>query len=164
MSWRIADSIQSARIREALYILSGPVIDINESNSCQLSNEIELCMRRQLATNGFESGTRDVCLRVMSQLLNTLYDYSCISECKQLRTYALASSRLAWTCLANEPPLVLDTIQPSQMYMEFRRDVHTRHPASPNPEGNRIVGVVWPGLRQGNLQGASLYRAVVLTA
>ncbi|XP_015126122.1 uncharacterized protein LOC107047800 [Diachasma alloeum] len=165
LSWRIADSIQSGRKREASYILSGPVID-NDSHSCQLSDDIELCMRRQLATTGFQSGTNDVCLRVMSQLANTLYDYPCIGKCKQLRNYCLASSRLAWACLAREQPLVLDTGEQRKRFMdiEYRREVHTRHPASPSPEGKRIVGVVWPGLRQTSLQGPCLYRAVVLTA
>lgn len=141
-------------------------MDLNNER-CQLSNEIEVCMKRQLATSGLESGTRQVALRVMAQLQSTLYDYPCLGECKELRSYAIASSHLAWICLARDSPLVLDTVEARQnrfTSVEFRRELYARHRASPNPEGKRVVGVVWPGLRQGNLQGPCLYRAVVLTS
>ncbi|XP_034939668.1 uncharacterized protein [Chelonus insularis] len=165
LSWRIADSIQTARKHEAADILSGPD-DPDDPNRRQLSDEIEVCMRRQLATSGFESGTRQVALRIMDQLKNTLYDYPCLETCEELQSYALSCARLAWACLARETPLVLDTIEPRQRFapVEFRREFHARHHSSPNSQGKRIVGVVWPGLRQANLQGTCLYRAVVLTA
>lgn len=165
MSWRIADSIQTSRKREAAEILSGP-IDINDPNRCQLSKDIEVCMRRQLATSGLESGTREVALRVMAQLDNTLYDYPFLGRCKELKNYAIATAQLAWVCLARDTRLLLDTVESRQRFttIEFKRELHARHYASPNPEGKRIIGVVWPGLRQGNLQGPCLYRAVVFTA
>ncbi|KAK0094422.1 hypothetical protein PV326_010925 [Microctonus aethiopoides] len=165
LSWRIADSIQTSRKREAAEILSGP-IDINDPNRCQLSKDIEVCMRRQLATSGLESGTREVALRVMAQLDNTLYDYPFLGRCKELKNYAIATAQLAWVCLARDTRLLLDTVESRQRFttIEFERELHARHYASPNPEGKRIIGVVWPGLRQGNLQGPCLYRAVVFTA
>ncbi|XP_044581767.1 uncharacterized protein LOC123263230 [Cotesia glomerata] len=162
LSWRIADSIQSARKLEAVEILSGAESSIPE---LKLSLDIEACMRRQLATFGYSTGTREVASRVMDQLKRTLYDYPCIESCPELVTYTLESGHLAWACLSHETPLILDTVEPRGRFEPvFDRELHSRHHGSPNPKGTRISGVVWPGLRIKSLQGPCLYRAVVLTS
>ncbi|XP_008552372.1 uncharacterized protein LOC103574651 [Microplitis demolitor] len=167
LSWRIADSIQSSRKHEAVEILSGAESALAEEQGLILSLDVEACMRRQLATAGYSTGTRQVASRVMDQLRTTLYDYPCIENCKELKNYALESAHLAWSCLAHDTPLIIDTVESSRVRLsldvEFRRELHSRHHTSPNPMGKKIVGVIWPGLRQTNLQGPCLYRAVVLT-
>lgn len=121
--------------------------------------ELEECIKRQLATSGAQTGCREVAEQVVNQLERTLYDFPCLRDCTEVKSYAIACSSLAWACLARSTPLVLDVAQ----NLEFRREVHVRHHSSLNPHGTRIRSVLWPGLREG-YQGPCLHRAVVLTS
>ncbi|XP_029172287.1 uncharacterized protein LOC114941462 [Nylanderia fulva] len=154
LSWRLAGMVQTSRRLEALKILNGAAA----SQSSATSPELEECIKRQLATSGAKTGSREVAEQVVSQLERTLYDFPCLRSCAEVKSYATACSTLAWACLARSTPLVLDVAQS----LEFRREVHVRHHASPNPHGTRIRSVLWPGLREG-CQGPCLHRAVVMT-
>ncbi|XP_061941884.1 uncharacterized protein LOC108000270 isoform X1 [Apis cerana] len=153
LSWRLAGMIQTSRYLEAVKILNGT------STTAQTTPELEECVKRQLATSGARTGSREVAEQVVTQLERTLYDFPCLRGCAEVKNYACACSSLAWACLARVTPLVLDVAQA----LEFRRDVHLRHHASPNPNGTRIKTVLWPGLREG-CQGPCLRKAVVLTS
>lgn len=154
LSWRLAGMIQTSRYLEAVKILNGTA-----SSTVQATPELEECVKRQLATSGARTGSQEVAEQVVSQLERTLYDFPCLRGCAEVRRYADACSSLAWACLARATPLVLDVAQA----LEFRRDIHLRHHASPNPNGTRIKTVLWPGLREG-CQGPCLHRAIVLTS
>ncbi|XP_031771273.1 uncharacterized protein LOC105734936 [Apis florea] len=154
LSWRLAGMIQTSRYLEAVKILNG-----TSATAQTTFTGLEECVKRQLATSGARTGSREVAEQVVSQLERTLYDFPCLRGCAEVKNYACACSSLAWACLARVTPLVLDVAQA----FEFRRDVHLRHHASPNPNGTRIKTVLWPGLREG-CQGACLRKAVVLTS
>ncbi|XP_031847387.2 uncharacterized protein LOC116433441 isoform X1 [Nomia melanderi] len=154
LSWRLAGMIQSSRYAEAVKILNGTA-----AASQAVAAGLEECVKRQLATSGARTGSREVAEQVVSQLERTLYDFPCLRGCGEVKSYAAACSSLAWACLARATPLVLDVAQA----LEFRREVHVRHHASPNPNGVRIKTVLWPGLREG-CQGPCLHRAIVLTS
>ncbi|XP_018363135.1 PREDICTED: uncharacterized protein LOC108761219 [Trachymyrmex cornetzi] len=154
LSWRLAGMVQTSRRLEALKILNG----VTAAQTAEASPELEECIKRQLATSGVQTGSREVAEQVVSQLERTLYDFPCLRGCAEVKSYATACSTLAWACLARSTPLVLDVAQS----LEFRREVHVRHHASPDPHGARIGSVLWPGLREG-CQGPCLHRAVVLT-
>ncbi|XP_011702859.1 PREDICTED: uncharacterized protein LOC105458934 [Wasmannia auropunctata] len=154
LSWRLAGMVQTSRRLEALKILNGAAA----TQTAAATPELEECIKRQLATSGAQTGSREVAEQVVSQLERTLYDFPCLRGCAEVKSYATACSTLAWACLARSTPLVLDAAQS----LEFRREVHVRHHASPNPHGTRIRSVLWPGLRKG-CQGPCLHRAVVLT-
>ncbi|KAH0956310.1 hypothetical protein HN011_008082 [Eciton burchellii] len=154
LSWRLAGMVQTSRRLQALKILNGAAT-IQTTGSTQ---QLEECIKRQLATSGAQTGSREVAEQVINQLERTLYDFPCLRDCVEVKSYATACSTLAWACLARATPLVLDVAQGS----DFRREVHVRHHASPNPHGTRIKSVLWPGLREG-CQGPCLHRAVVLT-
>ncbi|OAD56505.1 hypothetical protein WN48_03192 [Eufriesea mexicana] len=153
LSWRLAGTIQISRYLEAVKILNGT------ATTTQATPELEECVKRQLATSGARTGSREVAEQVVSQLERTLYDFPCLRGCVEVKNYATACSNLAWACLARVTPLVLDVAQA----LQFRRDIHLRHHASPNPNGTRIKTVLWPGLREG-CQGPCLRKAVVLTS
>ncbi|XP_078032990.1 uncharacterized protein LOC144467880 [Augochlora pura] len=154
LSWRLAGMIQTSRFVEAVKVLSGT------DNAAQtVTPGLEECVKRQLATSGARTGSREVAEQVVSQLERTLYDFPCLRGCDEVKRYAAVCSSLAWACLARTTPLVLDVAQA----LEFRRQVHVRHHASPNPNGTRIKTVLWPGLREG-CQGPCLHRAIVLTS
>ncbi|KMQ95438.1 hypothetical protein RF55_4350 [Lasius niger] len=146
--------VQTSRRLEALKILNGAAA----SQTSVTTPELEECIKRQLATSGAQTGSREVAEQVVNQLERTLYDFPCLRGCAEVKSYATACSTLAWACLARSTPLVLDVAQS----LEFRREVHVRHHASPNPHGIRIRSVLWPGLREG-CQGPCLHRAVVMT-
>ncbi|KAG7189990.1 hypothetical protein KM043_006148 [Ampulex compressa] len=146
--------IQTSRHVEALKVLNGTA---SSGRSVPVAG-LEECVKRQLATSGAESGSREVAEQVIQQLERTLYDFPCLRANREIEGYAASCSRLAWACLGRPTPLVLDVAQGT----EFRRELHLRHHASPNPNGTRIKSVLWPGLREG-CQGPCLYRAVVLT-
>jgi len=146
--------VQTSRRLQALKILNGAAT-MQTTGSTQ---QLEECIKRQLATSGAQTGSREVAEQVINQLERTLYDFPCLRGCVEVKSYATACSTLAWACLARATPLVLDVAQGS----DFRREVHVRHHASPNPHGTRIRSVLWPGLREG-CQGPCLHRAVVLT-
>ncbi|XP_015184847.1 PREDICTED: uncharacterized protein LOC107070830 [Polistes dominula] len=152
LSWRLAGMIQTYRRIEALNILNGTT-----SGVPSVAN-IEECIIRQLATSGAHSGIQEVAEQVINQLERTLYDLPCLKECREIKRYTSMCASLAWVCLARGTPLVLDVAQD----IEFRREVHSRHHSSPNPNGTRIKSVLWPGLREG-YQGSCLHRAVVIT-
>ncbi|XP_043514242.1 uncharacterized protein LOC122530909 [Frieseomelitta varia] len=152
LSWRLAGMIQTSRYLEAMKILNGTAATM------QATPELEECVKRQLATSGARTGSREVAEQVVNQLERTLYDFPCLRGCAEVKSYAGACSSLAWACLARVTPLVLDVAQA----LEFRRDIHLRHHASPDPNGTRIKTVLWPGLREG-CQGPCLRKAVVLT-
>ncbi|XP_011645581.1 uncharacterized protein LOC105432457 [Pogonomyrmex barbatus] len=154
LSWRLAGMVQTSRRLEALKILNGAAA----AQTAAATPELEECIKRQLATSGAQTGSREVAEQVVSQLERTLYDFPCLRGCTEVKNYATSCSTLAWACLARSTPLVLDAAQS----LEFRREVHVRHHASPNPHGTRIRSVLWPGLREG-CQGPCLHRAVVLT-
>ncbi|XP_011174328.1 uncharacterized protein LOC105206534 [Solenopsis invicta] len=154
LSWRVAGMVQTSRRLEALKILNGAIA----AQTTTATPDLEECIKRQLATSGAQTGSREVAEQVVSQLERTLYDFPCLRGCAEVKSYATACSTLAWACLARSTPLVLDAAQS----LEFRREVHVRHHASPNPHGTRIRAVLWPGLREG-CQGPCLHRAVVLT-
>ncbi|XP_036143013.1 uncharacterized protein LOC105839925 [Monomorium pharaonis] len=154
LSWRVAGMVQTSRRLEALKILNGAAA----TQTTAATPELEECIRRQLATSGAQTGSREVAEQVVNQLERTLYDFPCLRGCAEVKSYATACSTLAWACLARSTPLVLDAAQS----LEFRREVHVRHHASPNLHGIRIRSVLWPGLREG-CQGPCLHRAVVLT-
>ncbi|GAB1860172.1 Mitochondria-eating protein C-terminal domain-containing protein [Camponotus japonicus] len=154
LSWRLAGMVQTSRRLEALKILNGAAAPQTSATT----PELEKCIKRQLATSGAQTGSREVAEQVVSQLERTLYDFPCLRGCAEVKSYATACSTLAWACLARSTPLVLDVAQG----LEFRREVHVRHHASPNPHGIRIRSVLWPGLREG-CQGPCLHRAVVTT-
>lgn len=156
LSWRLAGMIQTSRRLEAINILNGT--QSQQIGSLPPSPELEDCIRRQLATVGSKTGPSEVSVRVLNQLERTLYDFPCLQGCAEIRDYANTCASLAWACLARPTPLVLDVAQS----VEFRREMHARHHASPNPNGSRIKTVIWPGLREG-CQGRCLHRAVVLT-
>ncbi|XP_014470759.1 PREDICTED: uncharacterized protein LOC106742384 [Dinoponera quadriceps] len=161
LSWRLAGMVQTSRRLEALKILNGAAAAAAsgvQTTTAAVTPELEECIKRQLATSGAQTGSREVAEQVVSQLERTLYDFPCLRGCAEVKSYASACSSLAWACLARSTPLVLDVAQD----LEFRRDVHVRHHASPNPHGTRIRSVLWPGLREG-CQGPCLHRAVVLT-
>ncbi|EFN84949.1 uncharacterized protein LOC105182734 isoform X1 [Harpegnathos saltator] len=161
LSWRLAGMVQTSRRLEALKILNGAAgaaASSVQTATAEVAPELEECIKRQLATSGGQTGSREVAEQVVSQLERTLYDFPCLRGCAEVKSYASACSSLAWACLARSTPLVLDVAQG----LEFRRDVHVRHHASPNPHGTRIRSVLWPGLREG-CQGPCLHRAVVLT-
>ncbi|XP_020284409.1 uncharacterized protein LOC109855037 isoform X2 [Pseudomyrmex gracilis] len=153
LSWRLAGMVQTSRRLEALKILNGAA-----AVSQTATPELEECIKRQLAISGAQTGSREVAEQVVNQLERTLYDFPCLRGCPEVKSYATACSTLAWACLARSTPLVLDVAQS----LEFRREIHVRHHASPNPHGTRIQSVLWPGLREG-CQGPCLHRAVVLT-
>ncbi|XP_076240641.1 uncharacterized protein LOC143183101 [Calliopsis andreniformis] len=152
LSWQLAATVQTSRYLEALKVLNGTTA------TTQVTPGLEECVKRQLATSGARTGSQEVAEQVVSQLERTLYDFPCLRECSEVKNYAIACSSLAWACLARATPLVLDVAQ----FLEFRREVHARHHASPNPNGTKIKTVLWPGLREG-CQGPYLHRAVVLT-
>ncbi|KAK9298394.1 hypothetical protein QLX08_008293 [Tetragonisca angustula] len=152
LSWRLAGMIQTSRYLEAMKILNGTAATV------QATPELEECAKRQLATSGARTGSREVAEQVVNQLERTLYDFPCLRGCAEVKSYADACSSLAWASLARVTPLVLDVAQA----LEFRRDIHLRHHASPDPNGTRIKTVLWPGLREG-CQGPCLRKAVVLT-
>jgi len=154
LSWRLTGMVQTSRRLEALKVLNGATA----AQTAAATPELEECIKRQLATSGAQTGSREVAEQVVSQLERTLYDFPCLRGCAEVKSYATACSTLAWACLARSTPLVLDAAQ----NLEFRREVHVRHHASPNPHGTRIRSVLWPGLREG-CQGPCLHRAVVLT-
>ncbi|XP_012222782.1 uncharacterized protein [Linepithema humile] len=154
LSWRLAGMVQTSRRLQALKILNGA----SAAQTAAATPELEECIKRQLATSGAQTGSREVAEQVVTQLERTLYDFPCLRGCAEVKSYAIACSTLAWACLARSTPLVLDVAQS----LEFRREVHVRHHASPNPHGTRIRSVLWPGLREG-CQGPCLHRAVVLT-
>lgn len=145
--------IQTSRYLEAVKILNGTAA------TAQAAPELEECVKRQLASSGARTGSWEVAEQVISQLERALYDFPCLRGCVEVKIYATACSGLAWACLARPTPLVLDVAQA----LEFRRDVHLRHHASPNSHGTRIKTVLWPGLRE-RCQGACLHKAVVLTS
>ncbi|XP_076758447.1 uncharacterized protein LOC143427851 [Xylocopa sonorina] len=153
LSWRLAGMIQTSRYLEAVKILNGT------TSATQGTPELEECVKRQLATSGARTGSREVAEQVVTQLERTLYDFPCLRGCAEVKSYAAACSSLAWACLARATPLVLDVAQA----LEFRREIHLRHHASPGPNGTRIKTVLWPGLREG-CQGPCLHKAVVLTS
>ncbi|XP_017796674.1 PREDICTED: uncharacterized protein LOC108577954 [Habropoda laboriosa] len=153
LSWRLAGMIQTSRYLEAVKILNGT------ATTTQATPELEECVKRQLATSGARTGSREVAEQVVNQLERTLYDFPCLRGCAEVKNYANACSSLAWACLARATPLVLDVAQA----LEFRRELHLRHHASPEPNGTRIKTVLWPGLREG-CQGPCLHKAVVLTS
>ncbi|XP_053975480.1 uncharacterized protein LOC128874610 [Hylaeus volcanicus] len=153
LSWRLAGMIQTSRYLEALKVLNGGTAAQSATPG------LEECVKRQLATSGARTGSQEVAEQVVSQLERTLYDFPCLQGCVEVKNYATACSNLAWACLARATPLVLDVAQA----LEFRREVHVRHHASPAPNGTRIKTVLWPGLREG-CQGPCLHRAVVLTS
>ncbi|XP_054001998.1 uncharacterized protein LOC128888857 [Hylaeus anthracinus] len=153
LSWRLAGMIQTSRYLEALKVLNGG------TTAQSATPGLEECVKRQLATSGARTGSQEVAEQVVSQLERTLYDFPCLQGCAEVKNYATACSNLAWACLARATPLVLDVAQA----LEFRREVHVRHHASPAPNGTRIKTVLWPGLREG-CQGPCLHRAVVLTS
>ncbi|XP_012153526.2 uncharacterized protein LOC100875545 [Megachile rotundata] len=153
LSWRLAGTVQTSRYLEVVKILNG-----SSSATAQTTPELEECVKRQLATSGAQTGCREVAEQVVNQLERTLYDFPCLRGCIEVKKYAIACSSLAWACLARATPLVLDVAHS----VEFRREVHARHHASPNPNGTRIKTVLWPGLRE-DCQGPCLYKAVVLT-
>ncbi|KAK1122639.1 hypothetical protein K0M31_009083 [Melipona bicolor] len=153
LSWRLAGTIQTSRYLEAMKILNGTAATV------QATPELEECVKRQLATSGARTGSREVAEQVVNQLERTLYDFPCLRGCREVKSYADACSSLAWACLARVTPLVLDVAQA----LEFRRDIHLRHHASPDLNGTRIKTVLWPGLREG-CQGPCLRKAVVLTS
>lgn len=146
--------VQSYRRLEALNILNGTTT----TDGVPSVANIEECIIRQLATSGARSGVEEVAEQVINQLVRTLYDLPCLKECKEMKRYATMCAGLAWVCLARNTPLVLDVAQD----MEFRREVHSRHHSSSNPNGTRIKSVLWPGLREG-YQGSCLHKAVVIT-
>ncbi|KAK2587701.1 hypothetical protein KPH14_003816 [Odynerus spinipes] len=152
LSWRLAGMVQTYRRLEALHILNG------STNSVSSVGNMEECIRRQLATSGAQTGVREVAEQVIGQLERTLYDIPCLKKCMEIKRYASMSANLAWACLARSTPLVLDVAQD----IEFRKEVHSRHHSSPNPNGTRIKSVLWPGLREG-YQGSCLHRAIVVT-
>ncbi|EFN72201.1 hypothetical protein EAG_12846 [Camponotus floridanus] len=154
LSWRLAGMVQTSRRLEALKILNGAAAP----QTLGTTPELEECIKRQLATSGAQTGSHEVAEQVVNQLERTLYDFPCLRGCTEVKSYATACSTLAWACLARSTPLVLDVAQG----LEFRREVHVRHHASPNPHGIRIRSVLWPGLREG-CQGPCLHRAVVTT-
>ncbi|XP_024876513.1 uncharacterized protein LOC112457594 [Temnothorax curvispinosus] len=154
LSWRLAGMVQTSRRLEALKILNGATA----AQTAAATPELDECIKRQLATSGAQTGSREVAEQVVNQLERTLYDFPCLRGCAEVKNYATACSTLAWACLARSTPLVLDAAQS----LEFRREIHVRHHASPNPHGTRIRSVLWPGLREG-CQGPCLHRAVVLT-
>ncbi|EZA52586.1 hypothetical protein DMN91_002037 [Ooceraea biroi] len=154
LSWRLAGMVQTSRRLQTLKILNGAAA----AQTTASTPELEECIKRQLATSGAQTGSREVAEQVVSQLERTLYDFPCLRGCAEVKSYATACSTLAWACLARTTPLVLDVAQG----LEFRREIHVRHHASPNPHGTRIRSVLWPGLREG-CQGPCLHRAVVLT-
>ncbi|XP_068977755.1 uncharacterized protein [Bombus flavifrons] len=153
LSWRLAGIIQTSRYLQAMKILNGTAA------TEQATPELEECVKRQLATSGARTGSREVAEQVVNQLERTLYDFPCLRGCVEVKNYADACSSLAWACLARVTPLVLDVAQA----LEFRREIHLRHHASPDPNGTRIKTVLWPGLREG-CQGPCLHKAVVLTS
>ncbi|XP_043600611.1 uncharacterized protein LOC122575575 isoform X2 [Bombus pyrosoma] len=153
LSWRLAGIIQTSRYLQAMKILNGTAA------TEQATPELEECVKRQLATSGARTGSREVAEQVVNQLERTLYDFPCLRGCVEVKNYADACSSLAWACLARVTPLVLDVAQA----LEFRREIHLRHHASPDPNGTRIKTVLWPGLREG-CQGPCLRKAVVLTS
>ncbi|XP_071865864.1 uncharacterized protein isoform X1 [Bombus fervidus] len=153
LSWRLAGIIQTSRYLQAMKILNGTTA------TEQTTPELEECVKRQLATSGAQTGSREVAEQVVNQLERTLYDFPCLRGCVEVKNYADACSSLAWACLARVTPLVLDVAQA----LEFRREIHLRHHASPDPNGTRIKTVLWPGLREG-CQGPCLHKAVVLTS
>ncbi|XP_077266928.1 uncharacterized protein LOC143899958 [Temnothorax americanus] len=154
LSWRLAGMVQTSRRLEALKILNGATA----AQTAAATPELDECIKRQLATSGAQTGSREVAEQVVNQLERTLYDFPCLRGCAEVKNYATACSTLAWACLTRSTPLVLDAAQS----LEFRREIHVRHHASPNPHGTRIRSVLWPGLREG-CQGPCLHRAVVLT-
>ncbi|XP_076630620.1 uncharacterized protein LOC143346429 [Colletes latitarsis] len=154
LSWRLAGMIQTSRYLEALKVLNGAGTATHTATP-----GLEECVKRQLATSGARTGSREVAEQVVSQLERTLYDFPCLRGSVEVKSYAIACSSLAWACLSRATPLVLDVAQA----LEFRRDLHVRHHGSPNPNGTRIKTVLWPGLREG-CQGPCLHRAVVLTS
>ncbi|XP_043265992.1 uncharacterized protein LOC122405374 [Colletes gigas] len=154
LSWRLAGMIQTSRYLEALKVLNGAGTATHTATP-----GLEECVKRQLATSGARTGSREVAEQVVSQLERTLYDFPCLRGSAEVKSYAIACSSLAWACLSRATPLVLDVAQA----LEFRRDLHIRHHGSPNPNGTRIKTVLWPGLREG-CQGPCLHRAVVLTS
>lgn len=145
--------IQTSRYMEAVKILNGT------ATRTQATPELEECVKRQLATSGGRTGSREVAEQVVSQLERTLDDFPCLRGCAEVKNYVAACSNLAWACLARVTPLVLDVAQS----LQFRRDIHLRHHASPDPNGTTIATVLWPGLREGR-QGPCLRKAVVLTS
>ncbi|XP_060825236.1 uncharacterized protein LOC132912125 [Bombus pascuorum] len=153
LSWRLAGIIQTSRYLQAMKILNGTTA------TEQTTPELEECVKRQLATSGARTGSHEVAEQVVNQLERTLYDFPCLRGCVEVKNYADACSSLAWACLARVTPLVLDVAQA----LEFRREIHLRHHASPDPNGTRIKTVLWPGLREG-CQGPCLHKAVVLTS
>ncbi|KZC10572.1 PREDICTED: uncharacterized protein LOC107188627 [Dufourea novaeangliae] len=154
LSWRLAGITQTSRFAEALKIVNGTAAITAQS----VTPGLEECVKRQLATSGARTGSREVAEQVVNQLERTLYDFPCLRGCVEVKNYAVACSSLAWACLARVTPLLLDVAQP----LEFRRELHVRHHASPNSNGTRIKTVLWPGLREG-CQGPCLHRTIVLT-
>lgn len=184
LSWRVSEIVQASRRHEAVKMLNGgggqtsgvssSMKNLSDATSLELtshksnndvqklSSQLEECMNEQIAKFGYESGTRQVAERVLSQLERTLYDFPCLRQSSELKRYALACSSLAWICLARESPLILDV---AQGFNEFDSEIHARHHASPDPQGSRIIAVLWPGLFLREASRTScLYRAVVLTA
>ncbi|XP_034193658.2 uncharacterized protein LOC117610413 isoform X1 [Osmia lignaria lignaria] len=153
LSWRLAGTIQTSRYLEVVKILNG-----SSTANARTTPDLEECVKRQLATSGAETGCREVAEQVVNQLERTLYDFPCLRGSSEVKKYAIGCSSLAWACLARATPLVLDVAHS----VEFRREVHVRHHASPDPNGTRIKAVLWPGLRE-DCQGPCLHKAVVLT-
>ncbi|XP_048507323.1 uncharacterized protein LOC105685710 [Athalia rosae] len=160
LSWRLAGMIQTSRRLEVINVLTG-TSELQLQTGCPSvasDPELEDCIRRQLATIGYQTGVVEVSTQVLNQLERTLYDFPCLRSSSELKIYADSSASLAWSCLARSTPLVLDVAQG----VDFRTEFHARHHGSPNPNGSRIRNVLWPGLREG-CQGRCLHRAVVLT-
>ncbi|XP_063228610.1 uncharacterized protein LOC134534250 [Bacillus rossius redtenbacheri] len=120
--------------------------------AAELEHQVELYLRRTVATFDLTKCADDVC----SQIWATLYDYPCLKECAGLVQYVRNAVRLAWGLINQSPPHILEYEQ-----RMFRKDVHVRFHTS-NPESEQIRTYLWPALLEGT-GGPCLHKAVVIT-